>query len=552
MKLCLKCSNPTYKPEADLCVRHQLLHNWSINNSIDEMGFWQFCKKVIPKAFKNFQYGEPRFHKEIAWEVLRDEPGWKFYDRQIAIAVFRGSSKTTIVSKAIPLYHALMGTKKYIVIASKTQRSAEKNLRWIKAMLGTGRIIQLFGDLRPERYNTANVDTIQGKWTSSFIILRNGVVIEAIGMGQHLRGSAEGEDVHRIDLFLADDTESDENTKTPERREDNKVWLFETVLPSLDVDTGTICFINTETNTDSILSTLLKPESNWRKVSYPVSTFDENNNEIPTWAEKFTTKIIAQIKNNYVLAGRLSSFYKEYYNTIKSSRGFDEHLIKYWSGKVFTEFGHNWIELHNEDGSRQIFPVFTYLGIDGAYSMKATADYSALVPIAVDHMGRTYLLPYKRGRMSVFDRVSDGVFITGFVDEAYRMHAMYNFNHIVFGVEGQQLGYFTQLKDKFNGLCRCIPHQNQGNKTDMLFDFLSPFYESGKMYHTRNMNELWRELISFGDTTDDILDALQMAKRYAKIPKIVEYNPTWGAMSVEEGIEGARPRKKHTPNWITL
>lgn len=555
MKICLKCSDVAYKEDAEFCIRHQLIHNWSINTSVDNLGFWEFCKKVIPRAFKNFEYGEPRFHREIAWEILRDQRGWKFYDRQVVIAVFRGSSKTTLSSKAIPLYHALLGTKKYIVIASKTQRSAEKNLRWIKQMLGNSRVIQIFGDLRPERFKTSNIDTIQGKWTSSFIILKNGVVIEAIGMGQHLRGSAEGEDVHRIDLFLADDTESDENTKTPERREDNKIWLFETVLPSLDVDTGTICFINTETHTESILSTLLKPESNWRKISYPVSYINDRGVEVATWAEKFSLKEIGQIKNNYMLVGRLSSFYKEYYNVIRSQRGFDDSLIKYWDGRFFQDFGTNWIELFNIDGSKTTFPVFTYLGIDGAYTFNKGSDYSALVPIAIDPMGRTYLLPYKRGRMSVFDRIANGVSTVGFVDEAERMHTMYNFNAIIFGVEGQQNGYYTQLKDKFSGRVRVIAHQNQGNKTDMLYDFLAPAYEAGLMYHMKGMPDIWRELISFGDTTDDILDALQMAKRYAKIPKLMEYNRTWGAMDVGDGIEGARPIRqqiKRVVNWITL
>lgn len=547
MKLCQKCSEPVHREGAVLCVRHQLIENWNVNTSIDNLGAFDFFRKVIPKAFKNFKYGIPRFHREIVWECLRDNEGWKFYDRQIAIQVFRGASKTTLVSKALALYLALTGKKKYIVIASKTARSAEKNLRWIKGMLSNSLIISIYGDLRPERFRSRDIDAIQTKWTGNFITLSNGVSIEAIGMGQHLRGSAEGEDVARIDMFIADDTESNENTKTPERREDNFDWLFETVLPSLDVDTGTIVFINTLTHTESILASLMKdiPENNWRRINYPVSYKNDAGEEVSNWEEKFTLKIIEAIKNNYKINPNkgLRSFYKEYYNIIQSGSGINPETIQYWNGRIWNEFGHNWIEVV-KDGNKSVYPVFTYLGIDGAYSTKPGSDYSALVPIAVDPFGRIYLPEYKRGKYSVFDRVnSDGESFTGFIDEADRLHTKYHFSKIIFGTEGQQGGYFTQLKDRFKGRCVVQEHKNQTNKIDMLYDFLAPRYEANLIFHKANMSEIYRELVSLGETTDDIIDALQMAIRYAKAPKGLEYNPLFGAMEEGDGLDNVRAKE---------
>ena len=540
-QLCKFCAEFEFEGTG-LCKKHFAFKVWTTNTSVDDLGIIKFFKTIIPKAFKNFKYGVPPFHREIIWETLRDQPDWTFANRQIAIAAPRGSAKTTLISKGLVLYCALFGIKKYIVISSKTARAAQKNMRWVRQVLSSGIIIELFGDLRPDsRGKRLEVDEIEGVWTKELIVLQNGVTIEAVGMGQQLRSSAEGEDVNRIDLFLADDTETDENTATPERREDNEVWLFETVLPSLDVDTGTIVFINTMTHTESILAKLLKPGSGWRKKFYEI---DWAGGSQLLWKEKFPPKVIQSIRNNYMLVGRLRSFYKEYHNTVASDAGFSEHWIRQYEGRVFNKHGENWLEFTTGTDTKSIRPAYLTLGIDLAFSQQETADYSVLLPLAQIPDGRKFILPFSRGRYSLYsDTTPGGEFIRhGIVNEAQRLKSEYKFDCIVIDATGTQKGTFAAIKKELeDGTVRIIPYQAPGgrnaeSKLVRLRDFLFPQYEIGNMYHQKDMDDLRLELIAFGDTHDDILDALYNALKYSKTPSMADYNPLFGRDNDQDPI----------------
>jgi hypothetical protein len=541
-KICARCAEFEYD-NTGLCRRHYAFKVWTTNTDVDHLGIISFFKAVIPKAFKDFKYGVPYFHREILWEVLRDNKSWTFADRQIAIAAPRGSSKTTLLSKGLVLYCALFGIKKYIVISSKTARAAQKNMRWLRQVLGSQIIVELFGDLRPDsRGKRLEVDEIEGIWTKELIVLQNGVTIEAVGMGQQLRSSAEGEDVNRIDLFLADDTETDENTGTPDRREDNEVWLFETVLPSLDVDTGTIVFINTMTHTESILAKLLKSNSGWRKKFYEI---DWAGGSQLLWKEKFSPKTIESIRNNYALVGRLRSFYKEYHNRVQSDTSFHPEWIKYYTGKVFFEHGENWLEytptdsLGNRIGKTETRPCYLTLGIDLAFSQSRKADYTVLLPLAQIPDGRKFILPFKRGRFTLYE--NELISTQGIVSEAKKLMTLYKFTSITIDATGTQKGTFSAIKkDLANGDVRIIPYFAPGgreakSKLMILEDTLFPQYEIGNIYHQpEGMDELYIELIAFGDTHDDILDALYDSMKNSKTPSSADYNPMFGRDNDED------------------
>lgn len=491
---------------------------------------------------------------------MRNEPNWFFYNRQVVIAAPRGSSKTTLLTKGFVLFCALFGLKHYIVIASKTSRTAEKSLRWIKQMLGKSTIIALFGDLRPDaKGKRLETDEIEGKWTAGLIILKNGVTIEALGMGQQLRSSAEGEDVSRIDLFIADDTETDENTRTPERRENNEVWLFEAVLPSLDVDTGTIIFINTQTHSQSILTKLLKSDG-WRKKFYQVSYIGEDGKEYSLWPEKFPLHVINGIRKNYELAGRRNSFYKEYYNLIRSQRGFNDKWINRYVGDAFTMHGRKWIRVKVfNSGEFEVFPATMCLGIDSSFSYSESADYSVLLPYARIPDGRRFVFPYSRGRFSTYDDFDNGTLVRkGIITEAVRLHEQYNFDVVTIDSTAQQLGLFHILADEFKAKYGNVPrvmdysaNKDRKPKLDRLVNYLQPLYESGKMYHYHHSIDLDAELLSIGDTTDDILDALFNADINSFAPENIQFNPIMLPKSHEDALIERRSINSKT-DWMVL
>jgi len=508
-----------------LCKRCSLISRWGKNTSKDDLGIYYFFKSVIPKAFKNFQYGFPDIHKEILWECLRDDPKWNLYDRMIAIGAPRGISKTTLLTKGFVLYATLMKTHKYIVIASKTGRTAQKSLRWIKQALGSSKVVAIFGDIRPvARTKKTEIDVIPGKWTSDIVVLENGVTIEAVGMGQQLRSAVEGEESNRIELFIADDTETDENTRTPERRENNEVWLFENVLPAIDIDKGKIIFINTLTDNQSILAKISKPNSGWRSKMYGITKMDNNGNEISVWPEKFPVKIIEQIRDRYTRMGRLNSFYKEFYNIVYTNSGFSERKIKYYTGDIIRTGDTNWIRYRDVSLGSEATTVTRCslgLGVDMAFSAEDDGDYTALVPVALTYDGKYFVFPYTRGSLTMLydDFKGEKLVSKGIIDEIKRMMEKYKFDVITIDATGTQKGIFSQIKNDISNIypykygIRILPYIAPGGRSakpkhTRLKDYLQPKYECGIMYHQNNMDSLKNELLSFGSTTDDILDAL--------------------------------------------
>ena len=110
----------------------------------------------------------------------------------------------------------------------------------------------------------------------------------------------------------------------------------------------------------------------------------------------------------------------------------------------------------------------------------------------------------------------------------------YHFDCIVIDATGTQKGTFAAIKKELeDGTVRIIPYQAPGgrnaeSKLVRLRDLLFPQYEIGHIYHQRDMDELRLELIAFGDTHDDILDALFNALKYSKTPSNADFNPIFG------------------------
>lgn len=536
-----------------ICLLKEL---WLDNSNINDLGVFRFFRGICPKAFKNFKYGVPQVHKEIIYEVLRDEPGWKVFDRQIVVAAPRGIAKTTLLTKGFVLYCVAFGLKKYIVIASKTARSAQKSLRWVKSMLGSSNFISIFGDLRPKvTSKKLGIDQIEGKYTNEIIILNNGVTVEAIGMGQQLRSAAEGEEVNRVDLFISDDCETDENTATESSRENNETWLFETVFPSLDIDTGTLFFINTLTHTESILAKLLSSKG-WRKRFYQITTVDDDGVERSIWPEKFPLSTINGIRQWYIDNKKESSFWKEYYNIIKSKKGFDTRWIRRYTGDYFQEHGYKWIRVKVDGSDRtEVLPVVMSLGIDSSFSLSESADWSVLLPLARCPDGRRFIFPISRGRYTAFDNTSDKYNTKGIISEAIRLHQKYNFNVITIDTAGQQTTMLELLKEEFRKEFGAGSVQifgfNAGKekkaKLDRLVNYLQPKYEAGLFHHLPVTPEIDRELIGLGDTTDDILDALFNADINSYEPEYINYNPIMLPKSHIMAMQ-----KKPIRDWMVL
>lgn len=131
----------------------------------------------------------------------------------------RGYAKSTVATLAYVLQAAVEAWEPYIWLVSDTRAQAATHLEHIKTEL-TGNA------LLAEDYPEA---TGRGpQWRSERIILRNGVTIEALGAGQHLRGRRRGE--ARPSLIVADDVQGDRHMASAKGREASRRWFHGTLL----------------------------------------------------------------------------------------------------------------------------------------------------------------------------------------------------------------------------------------------------------------------------------------------------------------------------------
>jgi len=131
----------------------------------------------------------------------------------------RGGAKSTLGTLAQALRAAVEGWEPYIWIVSDTKHQAAAHLENIKHELTDN------AGLAADYPHAAGRGAI---WRSNAVQLRNGVVIEAFGTGQRLRGRRR--QAHRPTLIICDDLQNDGHMRSALQREHARQWFQGTLL----------------------------------------------------------------------------------------------------------------------------------------------------------------------------------------------------------------------------------------------------------------------------------------------------------------------------------
>lgn len=133
----------------------------------------------------------------------------------------RGSAKTTIVSKTYPIFAAVTGREKYILLVGDTASQSRQNLEAVREELEKNeRLAEDF----PHAFGEGPV------WTQDRLITRNGVTIECIGSGAKIRGRTRRE--NRPTLIIIDDLQNDESVESPSQRKKDWEWFKRALVPA--------------------------------------------------------------------------------------------------------------------------------------------------------------------------------------------------------------------------------------------------------------------------------------------------------------------------------
>lgn len=130
----------------------------------------------------------------------------------------RGSAKSTWSTKAYPLWSGCERLEEYIVLTADTAPQAVDYLRFVKDQFEhNDRLLAHY----PEVAGPGPV------WREDCIVLRNGVMIRALGTGQKVRGRYHGS--HRPTLIVVDDPQNRDHIVSPLQRERSWEWLTKDV-----------------------------------------------------------------------------------------------------------------------------------------------------------------------------------------------------------------------------------------------------------------------------------------------------------------------------------
>jgi hypothetical protein len=152
-------------------------------------------------------------HEWLCRRLQELDPG-----SRLALIAPRDSAKSTWLSFTYPLYCALTGRQRYIVLVADTAEQARRYLTAIKRELEQN--AGLLGSYPIARRGPA--------WKANRILLTNGVEIEALGTGQNIRGRKNAQ--ARPTLVVVDDPQDRRKVASPTQRGADWSWFTQDLL----------------------------------------------------------------------------------------------------------------------------------------------------------------------------------------------------------------------------------------------------------------------------------------------------------------------------------
>lgn len=213
----------------------------------------------------------------------------------------------------------------------------------------------------------------------------------------------------------------------------------------------------------------------------------------------FNPQILAQKRAKYL---DRTQFYAQYYNNPNDpgEAAIDPTLFQYYDREYLKQIDGRW----TYNGK----PLNVFAAMDFAFSLRTTADYTALIVVGVDADGYIYVLDIKKTKTN---KVSD------FFDIVLHAHLKWGFKKMRAEVVGGQAVIAEHIKDEIRreGLALAVedyrPTRTMGTKTERIQATLKPRYENHTIWHYKGglCEDLEQELIMYNPPNDDIKDAFE-------------------------------------------
>lgn len=462
-----------------------------------------FGKVTMPSMFSS---PSPSFHYKIA-DVLQDDSS-----KQVNIIAPRGHAKSSIVGGVYPLYHIMNHDgAKLIVLVSRTQDHAIKLLGTIKDVLDYSETFRAI-------YGYWGQHSAK-QWAKAEIELKDGTVIICKGTGQQLRGIKVGS--QRPTLIIVDDPEDENNTKTSEAMEQNLRWLLQSAVPSLDPRRGKIIVIGTPQHQRCLVE-VLKEMKGWANLHFA----PDMDKGIALWEEWQPIKKLKQKKIELESIARVSVFYREYLCQIVGDEDqlFKESYIQYHDYTLTIDDSSQHF-ISNKDTT---IPVNVFMGVDPASSTRKTADYSVIMPVAVDEQNNRYILPYYRKRATPM-KLAEAII------EYFKIYKPVKVRIESVGYQEMLREYIKHRTEEENLFIAGLEiKENPRTSKSSRLETMEPYFAQGKVFIKKNMTELKDELLLYPrGKHDDLLDGMYYAMKKSYRPHHTKIQSTTKEQEVD-------------------
>jgi len=231
----------------------------------------------------------------------------------------------------------------------------------------------------------------------------------------------------------------------------------------------------------------------------------------------------------------VAQFYAQYYNNPNdpTSHRISPDNFQYYDKKYLKQVEGTWLYKENR--------LNVFAAIDFAFSLKKTADFTALVVVGVDSGNNYYVLSVDRFKTNSIGK---------YFDYIIQAHSYWGFRKLRAEVTVAQEVIVNDLKNNYikpNGLVLSIdkhrPSRNEGTKEERMMATLGPKYDNQQIWHYKggNCQLLEEELKLTHPPHDDIEDALTAAIDVAVAPshrvsgtyykQNIVYHPRFGGVA---------------------
>lgn len=250
----------------------------------------------------------PPFHVEVM-------DLWGSADELVLIEAFREGAKTTL-SEEFLLMEAAFGNFGYCLIFGETYTKACQRIDAIKHECVTNnKLKSLFGDLKGPT------------WSENKILLKNGVLIEAHGWEEEIRGYKHRD--MRPDRAYLDDIENKAMVRDTMSVDENWKKLYLQLIPAMD-KAGRIRMTGTPLADDCMIARA-RSSDDWVKSRYPICEGDIDSDAARAqWPGRYPLEWIRKKRDQYAKNGMLREFNQEYMLIATGAQGkpFTEEMLR--------------------------------------------------------------------------------------------------------------------------------------------------------------------------------------------------------------------------------